>query len=1006
MKSTFFIFLFCISSYAFAQHTQTYTNQNILLQKGIQLFDNQLFSAAKMEFENYLTLPLNPEQIMQGKYYQLLASLYLGENNDKNNHENSLENEIKNFANQYPTSLQTANLYSKTADYYFEKNDYENAIRYYEPIKSTNLSNSSKNETTYKTLFNLGYAYFITEKYDAAKTSFDKIKAKNHAYMYASSYYVGYIEYAQNNDNEALTDLERAKTDNSYKNECDKIIPLIYYRRKDCQKVIDYFTENNTTNNTKILTNNELMVLGDSYYQQKSYLQAAKYLDRYAENQPKLDRNIAYKLAYALSEAGDNIKSQAYFSIVAEENDTLSQNAAYNLGKVCLAIKQKEPAINAFDKARKMTFDNLIQEKSALDYVKVCHELKDFTRTIEGCEYFERTFPNSTHTEEVANVLADSYLNSGNNIRALAYIEKTPNKTKKLQTTYQRLAYNQAVELFNLDRYTEAEIMLRKSLKYPVNKDLSNSSNYYLGEMYSYDEKYDSALIYYNLLTVNSQEFNEAFYSKGYADYNRNNYINAANNFQKYIELTSNLGNKSDAEIRLADCYYVSKNYENALKTYDNILQLEEQTNGQIGGQTNGQKGVDKQYLYFQKAMILANQEKFDESLSIFDKILLNDTQSKYYDQALYQKGLLNFELSQKSKSVELFTQLIETKPQSNLVPYCLSKRAICYQLLNDQQDAINDFRQIIQNYATHEVADDAIQGLQEMQEKGYEIIDYQILMEKFNKSNPNSKAALEGEYASAKSNYDHANYTKAIHGLQWFIKKYPDNELVQEAYYFLGASYDQNQDMENALFAYSKVKGNYETRALQRAAEIEFQRGNYTNAQTKYESMLKNTLNKRYEGNAMSGIMQCSFYLKNYDKVQDFANQIYNQNHTKFWSLADLYLAKIQIEKTNYSAAILQLQKTMQNAQDTNGAEAQYLVGVVLRKQKKYEESTKALIEVRNKYNNYTIWVYEAFLLIADNYVDLQNKFQAKATLQSVIDASTDEKIKIRATKRLAEIQ
>lgn len=1004
MKSTFFIFLFYISSCAFAQHTQTYTNTNVLLQNGIQLFDNQLFSAAKTEFENYLKLPLNPEQIMQGKYYKLLASLYLGEPNHENsqesNQENSLENEIRNFANQYPTSLETANLYSKTANYYFEKNDYESAIRYYEPIKSDNLSNSPKTETAYKILFNLGYSYFMTGKYDAAKISFDKIKSENHVYMYAASYYAGYIEYAQNNDNEALTDLERAKNDNVYKIEADKIIPLIYYSRKDYQQVISYCvgTENNATStntSTKILTNNELMILGDSYYQQKQYLQAAKYLDKYAESQPKLDRNIAYKLAYALSEAGDNIKSQAYFSIVAEENDTLSQNAAYNLGKVSLAIKQKEPAINAFDKARKMTFDKIIQEQAALDYVKVCHELKDFARSIEGCEYFERTFPNSTHIEEVANILADSYLNSGNNIQALAYIEKMPNKNKKLQAIYQRIAYNQAVEMFNIDRYTDAEIMLRKSLKFPINKDLSNTSNYYLGEMYSYDEKYDSALIYYNRLTVNSQEFNEAFYSKGYADYNRNNYINATNNFQKYIELTSNLSNKLDAQIRLADCYYVSKNYENALKSYDNILQLDGQS-----------QAIDKQYLYFQKAMILSNQEKFDESLTVFDKILLNDTQSKYYDQALYQRGLLNFELNQKSKSVELFTQLIATKPQSNLVPYCLSKRAICYQLLNDQQDAINDFRQIVQNYATHEVADDAIQGLQEMQEKGYEITDYQVLMEKFNKSNPNSKAALEGEYASAKSNYDNANYTKAIHGLQWFIKKYPDNELVQEAYYFLGASYDQSQDMENALFAYSKVKGNYEIRALQRAAEIEFQRGNYTNAQAKYESMLKNTLNKRYEGNAMAGIMQCSFYLKNYDKVQDFANQIYNQNHTKFWSLADLYLAKIQIEKTNYSAAILQLQKTMQNAQDANGAEAQYLVGVVLRKQKKYEESTKALIEVRNKYNNYTIWVYEAFLLIADNYVDLQNKFQAKATLQSVIDASTDEKIKIRARQRLAEIQ
>jgi predicted negative regulator of RcsB-dependent stress response len=118
---------------------------------------------------------------------------------------------------------------------------------------------------------------------------------------------------------------------------------------------------------------------------------------------------------------------------------------------------------------------------------------------------------------------------------------------------------------------------------------------------------------------------------------------------------------------------------------------------------------------------------------------------------------------------------------------------------------------------------------------------------------------------------------------------------------------------------------------------------------------------------------------------------------------MADLYLAKTMIEKEEMAAALLQLQKTTQAAQDIYGAEAQYTIGLLLRKQKKYEESTKALIEVRNKYVNYTTWLYEAFLLIADNYVDLNNKFQAKATLQSIIDNSADEKVKEKARQKLS---
>ena len=59
----------------------------------------------------------------------------------------------------------------------------------------------------------------------------------------------------------------------------------------------------------------------------------------------------------------------------------------------------------------------------------------------------------------------------------------------------------------------------------------------------------------------------------------------------------------------------------------------------------------------------------------------------------------------------------------------------------------------------------------------------------------------------------------------------------------------------------------------------------------------------------------------------------------------------------------------------------------------------------MRSNFETYTKWIYEAFLLIAENYISLDNTFQAKATLNSIVDNTNDLSVKERATKRLEEI-
>jgi predicted negative regulator of RcsB-dependent stress response len=53
----------------------------------------------------------------------------------------------------------------------------------------------------------------------------------------------------------------------------------------------------------------------------------------------------------------------------------------------------------------------------------------------------------------------------------------------------------------------------------------------------------------------------------------------------------------------------------------------------------------------------------------------------------------------------------------------------------------------------------------------------------------------------------------------------------------------------------------------------------------------------------------------------------------------------------------------------------------------------------------SYDYWLAKSFILLADNYVKLGNVFQAKRTLQSVIDNHEGEELKNIAIRRLEAI-
>ena len=124
--------------------------------------------------------------------------------------------------------------------------------------------------------------------------------------------------------------------------------------------------------------------------------------------------------------------------------------------------------------------------------------------------------------------------------------------------------------------------------------------------------------------------------------------------------------------------------------------------------------------------------------------------------------------------------------------------------------------------------------------------------------------------------------------------------------------------------------------------------------------------------------------------------------------SKATLYIGKIYMAKNDYPKATESFNQTIALAKDDFGAEAQYLISQMLFNQKKYKESSDMIMaKFRNEFSGATEKIVgKAYLLLSDNFVGLDNIFQAKATLTSLIDNIVDKDIVAEAKVKLKAIE
>ncbi|WP_210515553.1 tetratricopeptide repeat protein [Hymenobacter terricola] len=973
-----------------AQQTQVFAADERHFQEGLELFDRGQYGAAQEAFRAYLAIepvhlsqagPTAGDRTADAEYYYAISGLYLS-------HPDA-EGLILDFAAQHPAHPRAASAYFELGKFYFDQKNYESAIRYFTKVAPDNLSNDQRAEADFK----LGYSYFEQKDYEKARLLFDRNKQVQSQYKYASSYYAGYLGYRAGDYAAARADLAVAEQNDAYKPVVPAIVTQIYYKEGNYDGLIGYASK--ALQNTPPPQNSDeiQLLLGDAYYQKQQYKEAAEYFDKYAAiHKNKIEPALEYKIGFANYKMGDFKGAIASLKNVAVRRDSLGQNAAYHLGLSYVQNNQKPQAVTAFEAARQSTFDKSIAENATLKLGQVQYELGNLPETIAVLKDFRKKFPRSKNQATVDELLSTSFLSSTDYSQALTYLESLEDRSDKLNDTYQRVAYSQAALLYNNGNYAEALPLLDKSLKYPSDDGLRAAAQVLRGEIFSVGQQYPDAITAYVAAArsarqggVSPEEADfeqKARYGLGYAYYNTKQYERARPQFQAFLSDTDAKPadpNYYDATLRLADTYYVAKNYPQALTLYDKVITA---------------NAADKDYAYYQKGRTLGLMGRREEANNTLAALLKTSPNSRYAEDAVFQQAQLSFEAGEYQPAVTGFSRLIDNRPNSGLVPQALQKRGVAYANLQQQDKAVADFQRVLTDFPRSEAASQAIYSLQESLTALGRTEEFDAALASFKIQNPDSKATESVEFEAAKSLYLAEKYQPAILRLETYLKQYPESALGPDARFFLADSYLKTGDKQQGLTRLRDVvtegKTEFLNRAVGRLADLEFENKNYADAAKLYERLRGASTNRREVANATLGQMRSLYESGDYPGTRRVAEELRTQagataNAT---NSALLYLGKASFRAESYDQAATELAAAVTAApNDVNGAEAQYYLAETYFRQKKNEDAKAAALKVNSDFSNYALWQGRAFLLIADVYAAEGDNFQARGTLNSLID-------------------
>lgn len=984
----FFSGLVC--SNIFAQSTLYQTSTQRKLDHALNLFDKELFAACLYDHAEIIQSSQNYDQRYTAELNRAISALEL-ESPDG-------AGLMKAYILDNPNhpSVATAGLY--LGDHFFYKKDYAQALEGYELVNPSGLSEDYKADLFFKQ----GYAHFQRSNYTAAAPFFDQAKVLNQPISADAYYYSGFVAMQNGNTSKAITDLEMASKSPQYSGKTPYLLAALYYEQGSYDQLIS-FAEPKLASGSKLDREEVIhLYLAEAYFAKQNFVKAAENYDAFINSRKgELSREEVYKGGIAQFEIENYARAADYLKVSANGEDAIAQASSYYLGQAYVKLENYPFAATSFSAASRLDFNQEMKEESLVNYAKVNLQNGSFQLGITALDEYLDNYPNGLYRTQAESLLSEALVNTSDYLRAMEQMERISNKSARIKEAYQKVAFYQAMNYYRDKKYNPALAYLDKSLSYPVDKELVLAARFWQGEVQAAKGDLPAAIEAYESLRKLNPAKNNSYlvktqYGLGYAYFNSQQYPRAEQQFKQYTDFLRNQPQKEyydDALLRLGDTYYVQKRFAEAESLFLRAI-------------AESNSGID--YAYYRLAVVQNFQSKNADALYQLERLISGYPNSLYYEDARYQKGQINMEETNYQAAVNEFSALIQQRPNSPFVPYALEGRAVANFSLRQYDQTAADYQRILTQYPNADNSETALKGLQEtlaLQGRSGEFGDY---LQSYKTSNPESGSIQSLEFEAAKSMYFDKNFAKAISAFENYLRSYPNSAQKSDVIYFLGDSYFQTDQVDQALDQFRLLEREQASpqrlKAMQRIGSIELERGNNAAAIPYLEIAATNSRNKIEEAEAVQGLLQAYFATEEYNQAIQSAEKLLTLDGIlpESTPTALLFKAKAQKQLKQVDEAQNTLISLVNEYKTIQGAEGLYILALTFQEAENFAQSNETIFDFSGPFVDFDYWYGRMFLLLAENYAKTGETFQAKATLESIVEKSINEEIKAMAQAQL----
>lgn len=979
--------LCCAPLIAAAQTGKLDASPRQLYQEGRSLFQQKVYAAAVSPLEAYLRLSDGEGDQPSEAGYRLEAEYMLACTAYELQDEQRMSI-LRDFLERHPDTPHTSRVRALMASVSFFEQDYEAALSLFADADLESLAADERDDMTYR----MAFCYLKLDNLQEAAAWLETLRSTSRRYEADCTYYLSYIRYTRQRLDEALEGFLSLQSNEKYKTLVPYYIAEIYLLKEqydDAATVARRYLEVSPDSGSARAVAEMNRVLGTAAYHNGQYREAMEALGQYLEHnaEPTRRRDALYMMGMSCYHCGVYTQAPLYLGEAATEDDALTQNAYLHSGLAYLQQEDKMKARLSFERAAASNADRRLKEQAAYNHALCIHETSysAFGESVNVFEQFLNEFPQSSYADQVSTCLVEVYMNTRSYDAALASIERIQQPGTSILEAKQKILFQLGTQAFANTQFEQAIDYFDRSISLGrYNVQTQADALYWRGESCYRLDRLDEAEGNFNAyLSLTRQPQAEmyalAYYNLGYIDFHRRQYESARSRFLKFtgLEKGENPTALADAYNRLGDCALQQRNFSEASRLYTQAESL-------------GTPAGD--YSCYQLALVAGLQKDYDGKVALLERLAAKYPGSPYIVNALYEQGRSYVQAGNSSRAIQTFRTLLDKYPDSPVCRKAAAEIGLLYYQNDDYDRAIEAYKQVVTRYPGSEEARLAMRDLKSIYVDANRVDEFAALASQLPgliRFEPSEQDSLT--YMAAEKIYMKGASEQAKESFTRYLQSFPEGAFSLNARYYLCVIGQKQQDEEAVLLHAGKLleypDNPYSEEALLMHGEVLFNRHRYEEALADYRRLQAraSTAERRQLGGV--GVLRCAALLADDAETIQAATALLAEAKLspELRNEALYFRAKAYLRQQAGKKAAADLQLLAKDTRTLYGAEAKYLLAQQLYDEGSYAAAEKEVLDYIEQSTPHAYWLARSFVLLADVYVAMDKKLDARQYLLSL---------------------